>query len=368
MKKNINICIILIIALFIILTFHYTIRPSKEKSKENRYIRSIKLAGEWFLSNQNESFLYYQYLPFEKVHLNKHHSLREMGALWAIAKLSNYLGDSRYESLAQKGFRHFEKFFEYDEENDFYYVNITPKKIKLGYSAFIILTLLEIDHPKKEYYLDKFAKGIIFMQNRNGSLRTFFYSDRSTGIDYYPGEALFALMSLYEYKKEPRYLKIAQRAFRYYVRYWRKNRNTAFVPWQTRAYHKLYSATAKKEVADFVFEMNDYMLNQHNARQDCINFDFSRGIVTAVYIEGLNLAYGLAKELNDKKRVGCYANFIKEGSDFILSLQVINRGKFAKEAIGGFLQKPNSKTMRVDRNQHAAIALMKAYELGILKD
>jgi len=142
------------------------------------------------LNNQDESFLYYQYDAKEKQHPKKHHSLRETGALWSVAKLSNFLNDPRYDSLALKGFRYFEEHFEYDKEKDFYFVNITPNKIKLGYSAFMILTLLEIDHPRKEYYLDKFANGIMLMQKKNGSLRTFFYSNRSTGTDYYPGEAL----------------------------------------------------------------------------------------------------------------------------------------------------------------------------------
>ncbi len=174
-------------------------------------------------------------------------------------------------------------------------------------------------------------------------------------------------MSLYEHKKDNRYLETVEDAFPYYVRYWRGNPNTAFVPWQTRAYQKLYKVTQKREVANFVFEMNDYMLNQHFPGGDCINFDFSKGIVTAVYIEGVNKAYELARQLNDKKRTKCYANFIKESSDFILSLQVTDTNNFEKEAVGGFSKNYNSKSMRVDRNQHAVMALMEAYELGILR-
>jgi len=99
-------------------------------------ITPIILGGEWFLNNQNESFLYYKYDYSDKSHPNKSQSLREMGALWSISKLAHFLNDERYEQLTQKGFAYFEETFKHDEENDFYYINITPHKLKLGYNAF----------------------------------------------------------------------------------------------------------------------------------------------------------------------------------------------------------------------------------------
>lgn len=371
-NKNWLLIIVLpVVILFVVLAYQFwfsgndkeVLEPSSHGGKD--YIKSIELGGEWFLNNQNESFLYYEYNFVKGEYSDKTHSLREMGALWSIAKLSNFLGDERYNALAKKGFNHFENYFEHDKENDFYFVNITPQKIKLGYSAFVILTLLEIDNPKKEEYLEKFADGILFMQNESGELGTFFYSDRSTGKDYYPGEALLALMSLYEYTKKEKYLAAAQKAFPFYTGYFSENPNTAFVPWQSRAYYKLYQAIQDRNVADFLFEMNDFVLEEHSPKNDCAGFGFSRGIITAVYAEGVVQAYDLAKELGDEERSQCYFNFIGEASDYILSLQVIEG--YGKEAIGGFIGSENSQTMKVDRNQHAVMALMGAYNSGILK-
>ncbi len=335
-------------------------------AEENRYVRSIKLAGEWFLNNQDDSFLYYQYFQQHKIHSQEHHPLREMAALWSIAELSNYLDDPRYDSLAHRGFRYFEKFFKYDQENDFCYVDIDPREMQLGYSAFMILALLKMDHPQKEYYLDKFAKGIISLQRDDGSFRTEFNSDSSTGIDYYPGEALFALASLYEYTKDDRYLKTVEKAFPYYAGYWRDNPNDAFIPWQSRAYYGLYKYTRRGEVADFVLEMNDYVIDQHSPRMNCRKLDLPRVSGIAVYLEGMNKAYQIAGELDHKDKAECYANFIREGSDIIQSLQVKDSTNFEREAIGGFKPNHASGLMRVDRNQHAVMALIDAYELGIL--
>ena len=90
---------ILILALFITLSLVIMVSYMNENNdgdeKENLsdYDIAIKLGGEWYLNNQDNSFLHYEYYPFEKEHSEAHHSLREIGALWSIAVLANYLDD-----------------------------------------------------------------------------------------------------------------------------------------------------------------------------------------------------------------------------------------------------------------------------------
>jgi len=335
---------------------------NKAITTQNQIKESIDLGAEWFLNNQNESFLNYSYNIEKKEHPDKHQQLREMGALWSISQYAHFSQNQEYFDLSKKGFAFFKQYLKQNLENDFLYINITPEKIKLGYSAFMILVLLDIDHPKKDYYSEKLANGIIYQQDHDGRLKTFFYSDRDTGIDYYPGEALLAVMSLYEATQNQKYLDIVQKAFPYYANYWRENQNTAFVPWQSRAYYKFYQATQDKLVADFIFEMNDYMLSEHKPQTKCQNFQFERGITTAVFLEGVIQAHKLALNTNNEEKINCYKNFIQEATDLILSLQE-KSANFGIEAKGGFKSK-TSKTMRVDRNQHAIMALMEVYELN----
>jgi len=358
----------IILALFIIISalgflFFYKFLMNRP---DDKYTSAITLGGEWFLNNQDDNFLYYEYDISTRTHSDVHHPLRESGSLWSIAKLANYTEDPRYDSLVQKGFTYFEQHFEYDEQNDFYYVNITPDNKKLGYSAFMILTLLETDHPQKNFYLEKFANGILYQQKDDGSLATRFYSDSNASVDYYPGEALFALMSLYEYDRNPEYLEAVEQAFPHYSDYWDSNSNTAFAPWQTRAYQKLYNETERSVYAEFVFDMNDFVVDQYKTDVACTAFDFSAGSVVAVHMEGVNKAYELAEDLSDSDRINCYGNFIQNASNYIISLQVTDTDKFEKKAIGGFLGSTTSTTTRVDRNQHAIITLIEAQELGLL--
>ncbi len=359
--------LIILFAIAIVVALILAEANSQAKTKsESPYYKAIELGGEWFLDNQNDDFLHYTYYPFEDRYSEESHGMQEMGALWSIAKLSNYLEDPRFELLAQKGFSYFEKYFEYSKDRDFIYVNITPQKIKLEYSAFAILSLIEIDYPNKDELLDKLAQGILNLQQANGSLRTFFYSVRSTGKDYYPGEALLALMSLYEYTGNQEYLNAVKKAFPYYVDYFDKNPNTAFIPWQTRAYYKLFKATGDPEVRSFIFKMNDFILRQYKPKAKCSNFELN-GIVTAVHAEGVNMAYDLARSAQDKVRATCYKNFSKEVADYVLSLQLTEGNNFIKRGIGGFLRDPASDFQRVDLNQHAVLALLDMLNFGILE-
>jgi len=365
---------VIVLAVLIVISgfsLEYLLRDEDSGSEpDSVYHTAVELGGEWFLNNQDDSFLYYEYYPYIKDHSEDgaydHHSLREMGALWSITMLADFLDDPRYDELALKGFTHFEEHFVLDQDNEFFYVNIVPDKIKLGYSAFAILSLLGMEHPLKEQYLQGFAEGIVYQQNEDGSFRTFFYSDDDTGVDYYPGEALFALMSLYEYNGNQTYLAVAEKAFPYYRDYWRSNNNTAFIAWQSRAYAMLYENTRRPEYKDFVFEMNDYLLNQYFPDENCTDFEFLTSVVS-VHMEGVLQAYDLADYLKDHERKECYGNYIREGSDFMLSLQVTEQGNFFEpEIVGGFMYSSTGDEMRVDRNQHAVVALMEAIESGIV--
>ena len=54
--------------------------------------------------------------------------------------------------------------------------------------------------------------------------------------------------------KEDRLLITVEKAFPYYREYWRGNKNTGFIPWQTRAYRLYFDETQKQEVADFILK------------------------------------------------------------------------------------------------------------------
>ena len=339
--------------------------PTSEVRRTSEdYDWTIRLGAEWFLNNQNERFLHYAYHVDEKRHDEDRSPTRELAALWSVATTANYLEDPRLHELAQRGFAYFESYFAQDPSGDFMYVNITPETIGLGYSAFVILTLLELEHPRREEYLEQFANGILSLQEPSGEYRTYFFSDLDANQDYFPGEACLALMSLYEKTGDERVLNSVKRAFLHYSEYWESHRRTAFASWQIQALERLHSATNYERVRAFVFEMADFVIRYHRPDTDCRGSRLN-GVFVSSRVEGINRAYKLAQDIGDTLRVACYGNYIREASDYLVDLQFSDPAAHPQRAIGGFPAKKEPK-LRVDRNQHAIAALIGARRLGVL--
>jgi len=330
---------------------------------------AIRRGAEWFLNNQNESFIYYSYDPAHAGWPEEKHGIRELAALWAITEAARFLGDPRLDQLAQRGFDYFEQYLRRDPRHGFYVVAVHPKRLSIAYNAFAILALLNLEHDNKQNYLEHLADGLLHQQGASGRFAPHFYSERVSGVDYYPGEALLALMTLYEATGDERLLQAVERAFPYYRDYWSKRANTAFAPWQTQAYAKLLRARPRQDVAEWIFAMNDFMLGAMQA-EDGKGFDFDRGIATAVYIEGINKACDVAGQWDDKDRRDRYARFIEEASVAVMALQCPAEGEdpaaLPLPALGGFYGSTRDRTMRCDRNQHAILGLMGALELGLI--
>ena len=138
--KRISLLLVLIVVFILLIKYFPSIGDNTTTDEEeielsdDKYLTAIQQGGEWFLNNQDDEFIYYEYYPFEQRHSTTSHALREMGALWSISKLSSYLDDERYTTLATKGISYFEETFAYNEENDFLYVTVTSSKFKLGYN------------------------------------------------------------------------------------------------------------------------------------------------------------------------------------------------------------------------------------------
>lgn len=329
------------------------IKPAKSELEN-----SLELAGKWFLANQNDNFLYYEYFPFTDQHSLENNQIRELASLWSISRLANHTGDTKYQDLTQKGLNYFERSIYYDSQNNYYYLKFGEKDIDIASSAFLLLTYLETNSVDRDEIISGLANGILFQQNPDGSFRPYFYSNRDSNKDFFPGEAMLSIISLYQKNPEQKYLSAIQNAYLYYKNYWSNNRNTAFIPWHSRTYAKLFAETDQTETANFIFEMNDYLLENYQSRDNCQTFIFDKGSVTAVHLEGVIQAYQLAIDFNDQSRQKCYQEFIEQGFGYMTTLQVQSSDSLPSAALGGIWDGPAHNSMRVDRNQHYVMALM----------
>lgn len=382
MKKAIFIGVLLFFVLSVaLITTIAIVSPLKTYSvTENDLQESISLGGEWFLNQRNEdSFIEYEYDVDKESYTNGNNYLRKMASLWTICKLKNYTNDDRYASMCNEGLDYFSGFFEEHGSEGFIYIP-TDGEGKLGNSAFIILALLESDYPNKDELITKIADGILYQQQDSGMYNTYFFSDKDGGQDYYPGEANLALMELYRYTNNDKYKDAVAKSFDYYSEYWADNgRPLAFIPWQTEAFFLLYNEEEFEDYKDFIFLMSDYLVShqqtpeKYNEEQYIGGYKFPRtGISTAVYLEGINDAYLLAKNTGDEERERSYKRSTELASFFTMSLQYRDDNNFGFNpildvALGGFRRSPTEATLRVDNNQHAVMGLIKTYDNKLYK-
>lgn len=86
-------------------------------------------------------------------------------------------------------------------------------------------------------------------------------------------------------------------------------------------------------------------------------------------MEGINDAYTVALAINDTSHINKYANSIRSGTRFMLQNQFNDQNTFhltnSSRAIGGFKHSLTKNDQRNDYTQHALLALIKTYDLGI---
>jgi AMMECR1 domain-containing protein len=313
--------------------------------------KRITLAKTWFINNVDDQTkrLQYMYYPSLDEYSSTNNHVRQLATLWSIAKLKDFLQDSSFDDLIKETIDYY---LDYSIKTDKNYSYIMiENKAKLAYSAFLILSL-------------------------DGSFNTYFVSERNTGIDYYPGEAMLALMKLYNKTGNKTYLDSVYKAFHYYKEYWRKNKNTAFIPWHTQVYFLLYNEVKDPEIKDFIFEINDWLVNRYQIRND-IYKDKIGGFPqnnprnsTSSYLEGIADAYLLARNIEDNFHLIKYRKAIQLGVRFIVLTQYTENNAFyignQKRTLGGFRHSLISNIQRIDYTQHAIMALMKIYDYKAL--
>jgi AMMECR1 domain-containing protein len=358
--------------------YRYNILFDVAAIEKEMLLDRIKLTKVWFLNNINSQTkrLEYQYAPSSNKYSSRNNHIRQLATLWSITELKDFLKDSAFNTLIRSTLDYY-----LDKKmclEDYCFIKIENES-KIAYNAFLILSLLNMpSYPESKNWIYLFANGIISLQNENGSYNTYFRSKKNTGIDYYPGEAMLALMNLYQKTGDKSFLNSVKRAFNYYKEYWRSNKNTAFIPWHTQTYLLLYNEIKNPEIIEFIFEMNDWLIDNYQIK-DSIYPDKIGGFPkvkprysTSTYIEGINDAYFLAKIVKDQYHIRKYKEAIRIGIRFILLTQYTKDNSFyvknSKRSIGGFKRSLTSNRQRIDYTQHALRSIIKTYTNDIFKE
>jgi len=356
--------------------YRYGILIDEENITNDMIYDSIESGYSWFLHsiNNKTNLLEYEYYPSDDYYSIDNNNVRQLASLWSLTELTDFLVNDSSKVLIHNTINYYLQYIN-QTQNEFLFLTINNQS-KLANSAFLLMSLINTKNfDNRSFYIDKLTNGILSLQQENGSFYTYFFSDKNTGIDYYPGEAMLSLIKTYQETADQRLLQSVQNGYNYYKEYWRNNKNTAFIPWHTQTYSILFNITKEKEVIDFIFEMNDWIIDNYQIQESKFIDEiggfplYYPTFSTSVFLEGINDAYALAIEIEDSYHIKKYKESLTEGTRFVLQTQFNDENSFYVEnktkSVGGFKTSLTKNTIRIDNVQHAVLTLMKTYNNGI---
>lgn len=316
----------------------------------------------------------YKYWPSKGTYSEANNTIRQFMGSACLALAAGRYPDATVSAACDRNFAYNFRTF-YETRGSFAVINEFGKT-KLGAAGVAITAILNLPDPGPwQAQLDALLRFVERMQQPDGSFRTFLDPpDRNDNQFFYPGEALLALVMVYARRRDPALLDRIMRGFRYYRDFFRANRNPAFVPWHTQAYCLLHDLTGEQALADFVFEMNDWLLPMQETREDPADilgdfFDPQRpgfgpphASATGVYLEGLIEAWRLAVALSDGTRAEAYRRSILRGLRMLRQLQFrdgLDMFYLTKRdrVQGGVRTAVFDNTIRIDNVQHGLMAI-----------
>lgn len=292
---------------------------------------------------------------------------RNIASIWQLITVVRNDRQLNYHECSKNAIKQIiSQYFIYEENCGYLLVD---GKTHLGIASFLLLTILSFDDEK--CFLRERKLLITHIEYKLFEYKQFFSFENDEEL-LYVGEALFALVTLFEQSKEEKYLKIVESFFPIYRNIYRKtDKKIMMCLWFSKTYVKLYFLFPNRLYADFIFEMNDYLLSYQIPagflEVDVTGAFSERGdsTVTATFTESLLEAYSVAKHINDQNRCKKYRVAILLGLRALLQLQLTQDNCSYIPAIGGFKNNVFDNTVRIDNVQHAIGALKKAIELEI---
>lgn len=384
---------------------------------------AVVFAGEWYLANlQPDGTVTYKYWPEDNRYSNEYNHVRHTLATWNLWQA--WTLDPRPEFLegavrAQNWT--LKTLVERDRSNlqgwELQRVEASPMKDeilekgmayyhhannnKLGSVVVGILGMIEVakstdDHQHDEL-LRKFGRFILLMQEPNGKFRPYHVPAEHPAYnqpnDIVPGEAALALVYLYEYFGDPKYLEPLPKFFEYYKPWFQERaaRRSAGGPWPAYTYSNqdrlelvqfgpwsvmaaaAYTRVRPDEhaVADFGLEVGRWMVETYEYSSERAPFpDYVGGyykfegelpaMQAFCYAEGTAAAYDMALRMKPSE-APYFELATRESLRLALQMQLdgLDTRPFPRplEVMGGIKYAMNEPKVRIDYVHHALSAL-----------
>lgn len=323
----------------------------------------------------------YEYFPSRGEESQSNNMIRQWMATAALLRIAEEREDGVLDQRIQDNIA-YNLELSYRAEDGLGLIADPDGDVKLGAVALAALALRRNPDPSPHAGQQlALSRMVDHLWQPDGSFETFYVpAGRTDNQNFYPGEALLLWAVTLEDELDPQLLERFMLSFEFYRAWHREQPNPAFVPWHTMAYAKVWGITHDPALRDFVFEMNDWLLEMQQwddapaadvagrfYNPDRADFGPPHASSDGVYLEGLIAAYRLAMDVGDDARTNAYRTAIARGIRNLMQLQfsdavdtyyVSQRDRVE----GGLRTTVYDNAIRVDNVQHGLMAVMDVLE------
>lgn len=255
---------------------------------------------------------YYRCLPDSGRRIHRHCPIRDLGSAWDTATLlafwngqsksiPNYFSTNEWNGTLRPVLSDAvletidaytpQQWLTFEDANGHVCAAIPSTHLlessNVAHSAFLSLATngaLRLDLSSaslEEVPVDSLIRGILGMQQDSGAFAIHFGSDDIfRGIEFYPGEAMLAMMDTYELSLSMKHvlstdtqeaiLAAMNKAFLFYSNYYRRGNveehyTSFFANWQVQSFARLFDLLRAQEESSLSFEVTNYIFELCNA-------------------------------------------------------------------------------------------------------
>ncbi|MFQ5739817.1 MAG: hypothetical protein ACE5JX_12460 [Acidobacteriota bacterium] len=351
-------------------------------------LASARLAGQYLLrSVGSDGQFIYRDRPGLQERGGEYNMLRHAGSVYSMLELSGVTQDKELLAAAGRGLQYLLDSTQPSPEDERLLVIVENGWVKLGGNALAVIALAKYVELTRDlrYLPDLVALGkwILKVQGKTGQFlvhKESYPGGRVTDFtsDYYPGEALLALLRLHTIQPSDAWLDAAEKGARYLIQVRDRDLPASRLPddhWLLYALNELYRYRSDPLYLRHASRLARAIVQRQN--RDARTLDWvggyhrpPRSAATATRSEGLLAAYHLIADFGDQQECVPILKAIQLGVRFQLQTQFRPESvlyfRDPQRFLGAFHRSLTSYEVRIDYLQHNISSLLGVK--GILKN
>ncbi|HST79841.1 MAG TPA: AMMECR1 domain-containing protein, partial [Verrucomicrobiae bacterium] len=328
-----------------------------------------RLYSNYLLRHHRTNGTFYEsYEPFRNRLLADGHLPRLAHGGWVLARSARAFSDPLLRTAADRTLDLLLRSVKLSEER--IWLQMGENKPSVAEIAFLVLAICEL--PKGDYRRPQ-ARGLADVLwsaiDGHGRITTHFTSEKVDDVfqDYFPGQVLLALATATREGLTQADDTRLERAFCFYRHRFRYQRNFGQVSWLMQAFSAWWHLRHEEQFAAMLFEIGDWILEHQQEKTGGFLSDDqpdAPGYTSALYLEGIGAALGVAKEIDAERHDRYWAAYLR-GLRFLhrITTQPEHAALLPNTdyAIGGLRMCLDSSFVRIDFVQHGLSCVLERF-------